>query len=911
MKRLGLLLLLLPLALSAQRADYQEQCNIIHQAYIDDPTQVANLMAMTQFYCDSLNPMCNYGLAIKYARQAEEQYLSKVGNRKYYKEMTALLKRHVTVDSIRILKLQVEQQAIRYLHSAPSLSHDELNDLGEAFRGCSEVTKAVEQRRLSDSYLEVQRQRSMPALRAFEQRYRGTEPAIEARRMLVQLADSLVRLAPSEQEVDNIVRGYEAYDAITRSAAKRKATLAYAEAAETHTEEGYRSFLSRHPAADEYDLALEQLDLLLATHFDALHSPRQLADFAHQNPDSPLAEQAMEQLRLWVSKKKDLTAAKIYFKEFPHDAEYGSLYRQYYLRHLEEGNADPILRFQQENPDFPFLSSIGEDLRQARTRDSLSNVLMEPYRESDFLEYARLLRSLEGKGLSMVALQRVMLPFVTARDWAGCNERMDYFMFTFEENMAPPYAALRAVINAPADKQFTATSELAPAYHILNAVRSPLDSKLYYTMKKGNATTVQTAAFDGRLWRNTGAVAFDNLNNEALCIYNLFDNGRKMLLGQRGDILIAELQNGTWHVVEIPPYPVNTDYEDYDAFMLPDGSGLLLASDRPNGQNLQRSHTPFHGDTALASDIYFIPRSLHGWGDPINLGLQVNTPFCDHAPLLSSDLKTLYFISDGHASLGYGDLFFCTRDDVNDWTSWSLPQNYGKLTNSGLNEASISFCPDERKLLLISNRAGRYAVYNVPTRHLPNTHNVDVSLSATTETLVDVVDLGNQCVINQLTLPGDGKETLLSLNQDKLYALQPHPQHARFSPSPVVNPRQGLRVELCDFTPSHAPAANIPLPLVRFEAGTADLSPSAQRELDNLAAYLVHHTDIDKVYLSVNVEGQDDQQCYDLSRTRALAIKRYLERQGVLPQRILISSYGNVNYLPEGRTPQAEVEILW
>ena len=291
MKRIGLLLLLLlPLFAKGQTVNYEAQCTRIYQAYIDDPSNVGTLLDMAEFYRDSLNPMCNYGLAIKYARQAEEHFVEMLGNRKRYKEVTALLKRRVSIDSIRLLKRYIEEQAIYYVGHSPELTQADLTALGNAFRGYPEVIKVVEQRRLGESFLDTQKERTMLAYRLFEEKYRGSEPAMEARRQLIHLADSLIQQALTEQEVDDIVRGYEAYDAVARMASKRKATLAYAGAVEMHTEEGYRTFLSRHPSADEYAIALEQLDLLLRTRYAALRTPRQLADFARQNPDSPLAE---------------------------------------------------------------------------------------------------------------------------------------------------------------------------------------------------------------------------------------------------------------------------------------------------------------------------------------------------------------------------------------------------------------------------------------------------------------------------------------------------------------------------------------------------------------------------------------------------------------------------------------------
>ena len=64
----------------------------------------------------------------------------------------------------------------------------------------------------------------------------------------------------------------------------------------------------------------------------------------------------------------------------------------------------------------------------------------------------------------------------------------------------------------------------------------------------------------------------------------------------------------------------------HGVFRVENGTGMLLASDRPNGQNLQPSGALFHGDTALATDLYFIPYTQNGWGAAVNLGVTVAAP---------------------------------------------------------------------------------------------------------------------------------------------------------------------------------------------------------------------------------------------------------------------------------------------
>jgi len=912
---LALLALLFCFSANAQSQEvsdrYSEECNRIYQAYLSDPTDLVNLYAMADFYRNQQNPMRDLGLAIKYARQLEEQYVISLSERKQFKELKSLIKRGITLDSVRMLKHAIEQDAISYVQHAPRMTQEEMTVLAASFRGVPEVIKVVERRRQDASFSEIRKTNSLWAYKSYVEKYKGSEKAQEALRTMTLMADSIFGLATSVEDVDEMMRGLEEYDGIARLAVKRKASLEYVIAVEEHTEEAYRNFLSKYPSADEYDDALEQLEVLLNTQFVSLKSARQLADFAHKNSDSPLAEKAMEKIRYLVGEMRNQKASRIYFDEFPLDHDYANLYRKYYYWHSKEGNADPIERFQEDNPRFPYMSSVAEDLRKARSCDSIN--LMRPYSESAFLDFAQDVRKLTGKDISLVALQRTLQSHIAAKDWKACDERMNYFLLSFDEYEVcqKEYEQLRQLLQAPVNRQLVLQNETTPKYNIKGASVHPNGNLLFYTMQQGNKSTICYAQRNGNTWKYVAQVRFDNIENKDLVFFSLFEDGRKMLLGQNGDILIAENRNSTWHVIEIPPYPVNTDYQDYDAYMVPDGSGILLASDRPLGHNYQHSGAYYHGDTALASDIYFIPRAIHGWGEAINLGLKVNTPFCDHSPILSNDLKTLYFVSDGHLGLGYGDIFYCTRSDVNDWTSWSEPKNYGKETNSGFDEGFLSLSSDEKTLYVCSNRNGRYGLYSVKSAHEPSNNYRDVKIMAGSEITADIVDLGQQSVINQIALTGDYEPVVVRLNRDKKYAIQPAASNVRFITSAVINPESGRDVELPEFDYIDAPTTQQPLPAVQFEKGTSMLTSVAQRELDNLANYLLANMKIDKVYISVNVPGSDDVQCYSLSRSRAVTIKRYLEKCGVDSARILTSSYGNVNYQEGGAKPQSEVEFLW
>lgn len=81
------------------------------------------------------------------------------------------------------------------------------------------------------------------------------------------------------------------------------------------------------------------------------------------------------------------------------------------------------------------------------------------------------------------------------------------------------------------------------------------------------------------------------------------------------------------------------------------------------------------------TDIFMSFRLPNGdWGDPINLGPQINTPYDEDFPNLSADGKILYFCSKGHNSMGGFDVFKSVWDEKN--KRWGRPQNLGYPVNT-------------------------------------------------------------------------------------------------------------------------------------------------------------------------------------------------------------------------------------
>ena len=205
---------------------------------------------------------------------------------------------------------------------------------------------------------------------------------------------------------------------------------------------------------------------------------------------------------------------------------------------------------------------------------------------------------------------------------------------------------------------------------------------------------------------------------------------------------------------------------------------------------------------------------------PENLGANINTPYDEDYPYLTSDGKTLYFSSKGHTSIGGYDLFKSTWNDT--YGTWNKPENLGTPINSAdddyfllmadgiedsyfatMRESSydkvtvIKFKIRSKPLLFSSVSASfnqsnpekendvRITAYNADQTRLagifnPNksTHDYSIALRAGSDFIIKVEYPGYKTVYDTLKSPsGDGavqtteKEILIGENKGETKAL--------------------------------------------------------------------------------------------------------------------------------------------
>ena len=890
---------------------YSAQFAQLHKTYAKNPRDVENLVLMAQFYFDNANPMRNLPLAMNYINQAESVYIEVVKSNKY-SESARLVGKGITIVSVRELRANIIDAAKRTVSFRDEMSDAEIASYSATFASVPEIMRSIKQLQLKQTNLRAIEAGTVESYYNIIETYPATTEAENAEKNISGMANSLFENVNTISAADSIADLYPNSPSIRRAAIRRKSGIAYAEASRVGTVEAYIDFLEQYPSSDEFVEASEQYDNLLAAEFASLNRATQLADFAEKHSDNPLADSAVNKIVSLIVDDNDVAATKLYIEKFPNDSRYNEIFMRYYIRHSEEGNAGPIEAFAEQYPDFPFPTVLDPDLDRAREADKYNfNVRFD---ESMLSLYGTYVRRLMGKKIAFVPMQRMIQQLVAQRNWFAAGERLWQFDICFETTSADEYKELVSIIQAPANKHRTPVLECSQKFSMLHPAINELDKKIYYGRTKDGHTTIEAMARQGKKWGTPQPVEFDNIENHDLTQFGFFDGGRSMLLGHGGDIWVASLEKGQWRVTDILPYPVNTDYIETDAFMLPDGTGLLLASDRPNGHNFQVSGSNFHGDTAAATDLYFIPHSQDGWGEPVNLGAIVNTAYCERSPLLSRNLKTLYYITDSRG-IGYGDIYMTTRDNADDWRHWSEPVNVGKEINTGFDEASITFANGERRIVYSSNAqaSGLFAAYAFNTWHNADDSYREISLevNGARDYLLNITvcDVENQSIVRTLDYWGETPTIDLYLHKNKNYLVMAAADRY-FVPAVAVNPDTTLQPHLHGFTFQTLVAMEEPVELatVQFVENSDTLLPLALVQLDALAQFLLANPNGGVEFL-VNVKGQDDAMCYTLSQQRAAALRRHLQNRGIAPERVHLSPYGNANTKIKRATPEVSIRF--
>ena len=392
------------------------------------------------------------------------------------------------------------------------------------------------------------------------------------------------------------------------------------------------------------------------------------------------------------------------------------------------------------------------------------------------------------------------------------------------------------------------------------------------------------------------------------------------------DLYVARLdRNGKWQEVRNLGDRINSKYWDSQPYLSPDGEYLYFVSDRPGGEG--------------GCDIWRSKRMRSGrWGEPRNLGAEVNSGGDEKTPTLAPNGQDLFFSSDGHAGLGGYDLYRSTNVKRNTWTK---PQNVGMPFNTSADDMYFRLSPREDTVFIASSRKGgegkldMYAVWPNPfkdsTRYIYYVRGV--VFDTTTE-----MGIGNARIriesdggaARTITANGNGRfefRTDLKRSYTLTATAEGYQEETvRFAvPEFLYYNEYRKSIGLASLytedagddgdTERSAPDLSI----TYFEFDKADVLPEFREELEDLYQTRLKPMQDTGVLYSLTLDAHTDDKGteeynYALSRRRGAAVSRVLRELGVPLDAIRINAYGesrpaDPTQSDEGRSRNRRVEL--
>ncbi|MDP4264328.1 MAG: OmpA family protein [Bacteroidota bacterium] len=349
---------------------------------------------------------------------------------------------------------------------------------------------------------------------------------------------------------------------------------------------------------------------------------------------------------------------------------------------------------------------------------------------------------------------------------------------------------------------------------------------------------------------------------------------------------------------------INSDQWESQPCLSPDKRDLYFASRRFGGYG--------------GSDIYVSHLQPDGkWGEPENLGPDINSPEDEQCPFIHADNQTLYFTSSYWQGYGDEDIFYVRKGADG---KWGKPVNLGYPINTISREGTLFIAADGKTAYYASDKSdskGGTDIYSFELREDVRPHKTlwvkgQVFDKKTTKGLlssVELVDLSTRQLISKVQTDDDGRY-LITLPVGKDYAFNVnHPGYLFYSDnfslsrnSPDSSYQKDIPLQPLEVN------ATIVLNNIFFAVNKFDLETVSQVELDKLVQLLK-----DNPTLKIMIGGHTDNvgkpaDNLTLSNNRAKAVVNYLVEKGIALQRLSAKGFGETQPVADNKTEEGRAK---
>lgn len=448
---------------------------------------------------------------------------------------------------------------------------------------------------------------------------------------------------------------------------------------------------------------------------------------------------------------------------------------------------------------------------------------------------------------------------------------------------------------------------------------------VYISQKEGNGWSLPRKIHPAINVKLTDAATSLSADGETLFLY--YEEGG-------GDIYTSTLEDGEWtRPVALNRFVNHPDYRESGASLSPDGTKLFFSSNRAGGRG--------------GYDLYVCELGANGqWGRPSNLGSAINTRLDEDRPYIHTDGVTLYFSSNGHATLGEGDIFKSTFRNG----KWSRPENLGPSINTSADDGYFVLSHDGASGFYSrpkKDQPGNLDIFSVTfisphlaersqpsqstgsLKNLPDTHQtvvtllngtvIDVDTSSPLEATVTLVDNSNKEVISrirtdrrgnfQLVIPHGGNYGVSTEKQGYLFNSMNFDLPAFHKYQEIDTHVLMVKAEV---------GSKVVMKNIFFGVNESALKAESLSELEKIRDLLLQNP-----RWRIQVNGHTDnmgnpQSNVALSLKRAQAVVNYLISEGISPERLEAKGFGSERPLvsnddeQEGRqiNRRTEIEII-
>ncbi len=189
-------------------------------------------------------------------------------------------------------------------------------------------------------------------------------------------------------------------------------------------------------------------------------------------------------------------------------------------------------------------------------------------------------------------------------------------------------------------------------------VLSKNDSVFIFTQKEDGKTRILCSYKTG-VWKRPVDITKQLGGHDLLYTNSITGDGSLLIIymydGSNGNLYYSQRKDSAWTKIKSFGKPINTIYWQSHGFITPDGNSMYFASNRPGGEG--------------ELDIWYSEKNTNGrWGEPVNCGNVINTPYNEDTPFFDPETQSLLFSSVGHMSMGGYDLFRSIKKNGH-WTN--------------------------------------------------------------------------------------------------------------------------------------------------------------------------------------------------------------------------------------------------